>query len=70
MPILKAETAAQGATAAILEDSSDTWIRYYDPQGEVIASFKTAMDSTGYPLDIGLSEDGLLMAVSFLKTLR
>ena len=67
MPILKAETAAQGATAAILEDSSDTWIRYYDPQGEVIASFKTAMDSTGYPLDIGLSEDGLLMAVSFLK---
>lgn len=67
MPILKAEVAEQGVTAAILEDGTDTWIQYYDQQGSAIASFKTAMDSTGYPLDIGLSRDGILMAVSFLK---
>ena len=67
MPILKAEAAEQGTSAVILENGSDTWIQYYDRDGSVIASFKTAMDSTGYPLDIALSRDGVLMAVSFLK---
>lgn len=67
MPIVKAKVAEQGVTAAVLEDSTGTWIQYYDQEGGVIASFKTSMDSTGYPLDISLSRDGLLLAVSFLK---
>ncbi len=67
LPILKAEVAAQGVVAAILEDDSNTWIQYYDQQGEQIASFRTAMDATGYPLDIGLSSNGLLLGVSYLR---
>lgn len=67
MPIIKAKVAKQGVTAAILESGENTWIHYYDTKGKLIASFKTTLDSPGYPLDLALSEDGLLMAVSYLQ---
>ena len=46
LPIQKAEVAEQGVVAAILEDGDSTWIQYFDQQGEMIASFRTAMDAT------------------------
>lgn len=67
LPIIKAKVAKQGVTAAILEAGENTWIQYYDTSGASIASFKTTLDSPGYPLDLALSEDGLLMAVSYLQ---
>ena len=67
MPIIKAKVAKQGVVAAILESGENTWIQYYDKDGSSIASFKTTLDSPGYPLDLALSEDGLLMAVSYLQ---
>lgn len=67
LPIIKAKVAKQGVTAAILEAGENTWIQYYDTSGAGIASFKTTLDSPGYPLDLALSEDGLLMAVSYLQ---
>lgn len=67
IPIIKAKVASQGVAAAILESGEETWIQYYSPKGEQIASVKTTLDSTGYPLDLALSEDGLLMAVSYLQ---
>lgn len=67
MPIIKAKVAKQGVVAAILESGENTWIQYYDKEGSSIASFKTTLDSPGYPLDLTLSEDGLLMSVSYLQ---
>lgn len=67
IPIIKAKIARQGVVAAILESGEETWIQYYDTKGENIASIKTTLDSTGYPLDLALSTDGLLMAVSYLQ---
>lgn len=67
MPIVKAKVAKQGVVAAILESGENTWIQYYDKEGSSIASFKTTLDSPGYPLDLTLSEDGLLMSVSYLQ---
>lgn len=67
MPIIKAKVAKQGVVAAILESGENTWIQYYDKDGSNIASFKTTLDSPGYPLDLSLSEDGLLMAVSYIQ---
>ncbi|MBS6194572.1 MAG: hypothetical protein KH828_03190 [Clostridiales bacterium] len=66
LPILKAKTAKQGVVAAILEDGETTWVNVYDSQGEEIVTAKTRVDSPGYPIDLSLSEDGLLMAVSYL----
>jgi len=67
MPILRAKVAKQGVVAAILEDGDTTWINMYDTDGEIIVTSKTHMENPGYPVDISLSVDGLLMGVSYVK---
>lgn len=66
MPILKARVASGGGVAAILEDGENTWINYYSAKGEQIAAAKTRVDSPGYPVDISLSNDGMLLMVTYL----
>lgn len=65
-PIVKAAIANQGVIAAVLEDGETTWIHVYASTGDPIVTAKTRVDSPGYPVDLCLSEDGLLMAVSYL----
>lgn len=67
LPIIKAKVAGQGVVAAILEDGETTWINVYSVDGEEIVTGKTRVDSPGYPVDLSISSDGLLMAVSYLK---
>ena len=67
LPILKAKVASQGVTAVVLEDGETTWINVYNVKGEEIVTAKTRVDSPGYPVDISISDDGLLLAVSYLK---
>ncbi|NCB93476.1 MAG: hypothetical protein EOM40_13095 [Clostridia bacterium] len=67
LPILKATVAKQGVVAAILEDGETTWVNVYDVDGDEIVTGKTRIDSPGYPVDLSLSDDGLLMAVSYLS---
>ena len=67
LPILKAKVAKQGVVAVILEDGDTTWVNVYDTDGEMIVTSKTRMESPGYPVDISLSSDGLLMGVSYVK---
>ena len=67
LPILKAKVAKQGVVAAILEDGDTTWVNVYNTDGEVIVTSKTRMENPGYPVDISLSSDGLLMGVSYVK---
>lgn len=66
MPILKARIASQGVVAAILEDGENTWINYYSTSGEQIATGKTRVDSPGYPVDLSISPDGMLLMVTYL----
>lgn len=65
LPIVKAAVAEQGVVAVICESSSETWIKYYSTDGSEIASFRTDMNSPGYPMDLALSPDGLSMTVSY-----
>ncbi len=67
LPILKAKVAKQGVVAAILEDGDTTWVNVYNTEGEIIVTAKTRMENPGYPVDISLSSDGLLMGVSYVK---
>lgn len=67
LPVVKAKVAKQGVVAAILEDGDTTWINVYDTDGEIIVTSKTRMENPGYPIDISLSTDGLLMGVSYVK---
>ncbi len=65
-PIRKARVCSQGYVAALMEEGDKTWIQYYDQTGSLIATLKATMDSLGYPLDLALSGDGLVMGVSYL----
>ena len=67
LPIVKACVSEQGNVATIQEDDSNAWIEYYAPDGAEIASIKTSMENPGYPLDLALSPNGELLAVSYLS---
>ena len=66
LPILKARVSSQGMIAAILEDGDTTWINFYSPAGETIATGKTRIDSPGYPVDLDVSPNGELLVVSYV----
>ena len=50
----------------ILADGETTWIHVYDKKGNELVTAKTSVDSPGYPVDLSLSDNGQLMAVSYL----
>ncbi len=66
MPVVKASVSGQGVVAAILEDGQNAWINLYSSDGSEIATLKTTFTNPGYPMDIGLSQDGTLLSVSYL----
>lgn len=66
-PLIKAKVSKMGSVAAIEKDGEVTWLEYFNPDGSRVASVRTSMDSTGYPLDMAVSDDGLLLAVSYIS---
>lgn len=66
LPVLKAKVAAQGVVAAILEDGEKTWVNFYSSDGTIIAENQTRIDSPGYPTDVAISPNGLLIMVTYL----
>ena len=68
MPIVRVDVSNTGTVAALLgEGSNSNFIRYYKSSGEEIASIKTSINEPGYPMDIALSDDGMMLAVSYLS---
>lgn len=67
LPILKADVSAQGVVALILEDDDVTWINLYDSNGGEIASVKTTLQESGYPLDVAITPNASRMMVSYLE---
>ncbi len=66
LPILKVRVSEQGVVAAVLQDEDVTWVNLYDAGGESIASDRTTLSDSGYPLDVDLSPNGEKMIVSYL----
>lgn len=66
LPILKVRVSKQGVVALVLEDDDTTWINLYKADGTAIASDKTSVSESGYPLDMDISPDGQKLAVSYL----
>ncbi len=67
LPILKAETAKQGTVAVLMDDGSTAQIDYFDTDGSLISTIKTTLENDGYPMDIALSENGVLLGVSYIN---
>lgn len=66
LPILKVRVSKQGVVAAVLQEDDVTWVNLYQADGTSIASDKTTVSESGYPLDVDVSPDGEKLAVSYL----
>lgn len=64
-PVIRADIARQGTIATIQEDRQNVWIEYYSKEGSTIAEIKTSIEEPGYPMDLAVSPDGMLLAVAY-----
>ena len=67
MPVLNFSVSKQGVVAAVLEDTGFSWIKLFDKVGTELASIRCSMSESGFPVDISLSESGILLAVSYAR---
>ena len=67
LPVMNFCVSKQGVVAAVLDDSGSSWIKLYDKTGTELASVKCSMADSGYPIDISLSDSGILLAVSYMR---
>lgn len=67
MPIRDFCVSLNGIVAAVLDDSTITAIYLYSTTGELLASFKTTMSESGYPIAVDISDNGSMVAVSYIK---
>ena len=51
--------------ATILDDSKVTRINLYDINGKELVNSETTMSKSGYPMDISVSSNGKLLAISY-----
>ena len=63
--IVKASISSGGLVAAILDSGEDTWINYYGTDGSLISENQTRIDDPGYPMDVAISNDGIIMMVTY-----
>ncbi len=69
LPITKAAVSAKGVVAAVVEDSTASYIFYFKKDGEDLGiNIKMLLSGDGYPVDIALSPDGqqIVMSVMYL----
>lgn len=65
LPIRSFSVAANGIVAVVLDDSRITRINIYDTAGNELVKSETTMDKSGYPIDISISPNGELLAISY-----
>lgn len=66
IPIQKFCISATGNVAVVLEDEKVTWVKLYNKDGDNVASDRTTMAKSGYPLAMDISNDGILLNISYL----
>lgn len=59
--IVKVRVAANGMVAAILDNDENTWIKFYNSDGSLVAENLTKIDDPGYPMDVAVSDNGVMM---------
>ncbi len=67
LPVQTFCVSGTGSVATVLEENEITWVRLFKKTGEMIANDRTTMAKSGYPVRIAISEDGVLLAVSYLR---
>lgn len=68
LPIEKIAVSNQGIVSAILKNESSPKIMSYDATGNILVEQQITMNTLGYPAALALSDDGKMLAVSYLYT--
>lgn len=63
--IVKAKVSKTGMVAAILDGGEHTWINFYDLDGSLVAENQTNIQDPGYPMDVTLADNGVVMMVAY-----
>lgn len=67
LPISNVTVSGSGVVAAVLEDSTSSYITFFRKDGTSLdITVKTNMGGDGYPFDIALSENGTQLLCSFV----
>lgn len=67
LPIEKVSVSNQGIVSTILKNEGSPMIVSYDAAGNILVEHQVAVNSTGYPLALDMSRDGMTLAVSYLS---
>lgn len=66
-PISKIAVAGNGVVVAVIEESSVSYIKFYNRDGRALDVWiKSAMGGDGYPVDISLSQDATQLMCSYV----
>ncbi len=66
-PVERVAVSASGVVAVVLDDTSTTPVCLYYYDGRQIASFRTTMAKSGYPVAIAISDNSRLVGISYLR---
>lgn len=66
MPIRAIDVSAKGTVLTVLDDAPNTWLYLYSKEGELLWNCKTTMGINGYPLKASVSDNSMMVAVSYL----
>lgn len=65
-PVREIEISATGVVLSVEDGGSVTPVHLYYYDGREIASYRTTMSKSGYPLALGISDNGKLVGISYL----
>ena len=60
-----AKVSKTGMAAAILDGDDHTWINFYNLDGSLVAENQTNIQDPGYPMDVALADNGVVMMVAY-----
>jgi len=66
LPVQSFCVSGNGNVATVLEEGTITWVKLFNKDGDNIANDRTTMAKSGYPINVAISEDGILLGVSYL----
>ena len=66
-PVMSVALSDSGNVAVIVDGDNQPIIRYYTPEGEMIADITGGANDKGYPIDIDVSDNGQIVCVTYLK---
>ena len=64
-PIDKVAVASQGVTAVFMNSGSEVYIELYKSDGTSIVTMNTLVSTSGFPVDIALSNDGTKLVTAY-----